>query len=350
MLKKTFVILAAAVFIAGNVATMQAADRVLASVNGEQIFESEFNSIYDPILAQYRQVTPPSEQTDARITELRNSILDQRIDYLLLKQQAKKQGIKATNKEIRDAVAQIKTRFPSEAAFRDELKRENLTNAQFERRVADDIANTNLIRSVVEKQITPPTDAQVRAFYDQVQLKIKGRKTTLPADEDQVAQNVADQIKRLSGPQVRWRMILIADPKGSPAADAKIARDRAQEVKDALRKGDFAQVAAQYSQDETSRQRGGDMGFIAKGDLTATSPALDKALFGLAVNKYTTDPVKTDIGYFFVKVEEKITGRDVTYNDIANQLAEVVYQNEARKAYTAWLNDLKSKSTIKKNA
>jgi parvulin-like peptidyl-prolyl isomerase len=350
MLKKTWIVLVfAAALIAGNVWTAQAADKVLASVNGEPIFESEFNALFNPILAQYRQVSPPAEQTDAKINELRNSVLDQRIDYVLLRQQAKKQGIKVTSKEIRDAVAQIRGRFPSESAFRDELKRENLSNAAFEKRVSDDIANTNLVRSVVEKRITPPTEAQVKAFYDQVQLKLKGRKTNLPPEEDQLAQNVAEQLKRMSGPQVRWRMIFIADPKGSSADVSRVARDKAQTVKDALRKGDFAQVAAQYSEDDPSRQRGGDMGMIAKGDLAAQSPALDKALFNLGVSKYTTDPIKTDDGYFFVKVEEKITGRDITFNDIANQLAEVLYQNEARKVYIVWLDELKSKSSIKKN-
>jgi parvulin-like peptidyl-prolyl isomerase len=350
MSRKVWVVLAAvAVLVAGSFQLSQAADRTLVVVNAEPIFESEFNVIFDPILAQYRQTTPQADQTPARINELRNSILDQRVDYVLIRQQAKKQGIKATSKEIRDAIASIKTRFPTEAAFRDQLKRENLSNAQFEKRVSDDLANTNLVRQTVEKKIAPPTEAQVRDFYDKVQLKLKGRPTGLPPEDDQLTQNIADQLKRVAGPQVRWKMIFIADPKGASADISRQARETVKIVKEDLRKGDFAQVAAQYSQNEESRQRGGDMGVIAKGDLAQQAPAIDKALFNLAAGKYTTDPVKTDDGHYFLKVEEKITGRELAFNEVANQLAEIVYQNEARKVYTVWLDDLKKKSTIKVN-
>jgi parvulin-like peptidyl-prolyl isomerase len=351
MLRKVWVVLAVvAVLVAGNILTALAADKTLAVVNGELIFESEFNAIFNPILAQYRQSTPPAEQTDAKINDLRNSILDQRIDYVLIRQQVKKQNIKPSSKEVRDAIAQIKTRFPSEAAFREELKRENLSTSQFEKRVSDDIANTTLVRQTVEKLIVPPTEAQIRAFYDKVQLKSKGKATGLSPEDDQLAKSVADQLKRASGPQVRWKLIFIASPKNAPADNARIARDTVTLVKDALKKGDFSQVAAQYSQNEESRQRGGDMGVIAKGDLAQASPAIDRALFNLGVGKYTTDPIKTDDGYYFLKVEEKITGTDLSFEQIANQLAEIVYQNEARKAYVVWIADLKKKATIKINA
>jgi parvulin-like peptidyl-prolyl isomerase len=292
---------------------------------------------------------PPAEQTDAKINDLRNSILEQRVDYVLIRQQAKKQGIKASSKEIRDAVAQIKTRFPSEAAFREELRRGNLSNSEFEKNVADDIANTTLMRQTVEAKVQPPTEAQIREFFDKVQLKSKGRPTGLNQEDDQLAQNVADQLKRLSGPQVRWRMILIADPKGAPAETSRLAREKVRQVQEAIKKTDFAQVAAQYSEHEESRQRGGDMGVVAKGDLAQAAPALDRALFNLAQGKFTSSPIKTDDGHYFLKVEEKISGRELTFNDVANQLAEIVYQNEARKIYQTWIADLKSKAQIRRN-
>ena len=38
-----------------------------------------------------------------------------------------------------------------------------------------------------------------------------------------------------------------------------------------------------------------------------------------------------------------------TYDDIKNELAEVVYQQKARDAYDSWVNSLKAKANIKIN-
>jgi parvulin-like peptidyl-prolyl isomerase len=352
MLKRVLtIVVAVVVFIAGNVAISKAAaDRTLASVNGEAIFESEFNSLFEPYLAQYKQFAPPAEQTEERINELRKEVLDQLINRALMRQQAKKQGIKASSKEIRDTITQFKNaNFRSEADFREWLKARKLSNSDFEKEGANDRATNTLLRKIVEGKVQSPTEPQVKDFFDKVQLKLKGRPTGLSQEDDQLVQNIATQLKRVSGPQVEWRMIFVSDPKGAPAETSRLAKEKVKQVQEALKKTDFAQVAAQYSDHEVSRKEGGRMGIVAKGDLTQAAPALDRALFNLAEGKVTSTPIKTDEGHFFLKVDKTQKGRELTFNDVEKDLAELVYQNDVRKFLRVWTDDLRSKAAIRIN-
>ena len=95
-------------------------DKTLAIVNGEPLMSSEFNKILEPMIQQYRAVTPLTEQSDAKLNELKNQILEQKIEQMILIQEAKKQKIKVVKRELDEALSQVKKRFPNEEAFQTE--------------------------------------------------------------------------------------------------------------------------------------------------------------------------------------------------------------------------------------
>ncbi|MDR2709400.1 MAG: SurA N-terminal domain-containing protein [Elusimicrobiota bacterium] len=343
---------AAALIVVIGYSASQAADKTIAVVNGEPIFASDF--LITQAVKQYQELAPQADQTPTKLAEFRETILNQRIDQILILQQAKRDKVTPTRKEVSDRVAQIKTtNFPSEAAFREYLRGLGLSNSEFEKNITDQLTIEAFTRRFAESKITPPTEQQVRQFYDQIQAKAAGKKLNVSTQDDLFITNVTDQLKRLAGPKVRWKLVFVALPPNATPDQQREANARIKDIKDALRKGTaFAQVAAQYSQEDASRQRGGDMGVVLKGDLAQSYPAVDKALFSLGVGKYTTEPIKTDAGYFFVKVEEKEPARDVKdirFDEIGNQLANILYNNQANQALAAWLADVKAKSTIKIN-
>jgi parvulin-like peptidyl-prolyl isomerase len=204
-----------------------------------------------------------------------------------------------------------------------------------------------LVRQSVESKVTPPTVDQVKAFYDKVQIKMKGGETGLLPAEDQLASNLATFLKRASSEQVRLRQIFIALPKDAKPEEKKAALARVENVKKSLKDGEaFADAALKYSEDEASKARGGDLGIVVKGDLL---PEIDKKVFAMAVGDYTKEPVKTDTGYHFLKVEEKRAGKEVTFDEVKNDIGELLYQNEARKTYADWVSGLKAKANITTN-
>ena len=112
MNKKLLLMLVASMFVACNVfAADSDADKTIAVVNNEPIMASEFNKVLIPMLEQYKQSVPASEQTEAKINEFKTALLNQKIEDILLKQEAKKKKIKTSKKELEDGIAQIKKRF-----------------------------------------------------------------------------------------------------------------------------------------------------------------------------------------------------------------------------------------------
>ncbi|MCL2334465.1 MAG: SurA N-terminal domain-containing protein [Endomicrobia bacterium] len=354
MLKKLFAALIVSAFMTGVAvnpalaAGSDIADQTLAVVNGEPIFSSDFNAAFMPMLDQFKQTVPQDQQTEAKVNELKTAVLNQKIEETLLKQEAKKQKIKVSKKEVQDAVDQIKKRFANESEFTAELKKENLSRAEFEKKLEEQLAVMKLVRQSIDSKVKAPTESDVKAFYDKVQTKMKGGETGLSKEDDDLATNLANFMKRMSGEQVRLRQIFVSSPKGAASEQAKASQARVEIVKKELAKGtdDFATLAGKFSEDPASKDKGGDIGIVVKGDLPAE---IDKVVFGMHVGEITKEPVKTERGFHFLRVEEKRASRTFTFDEVKNDIGQLLYQNESKKAYSAWINDLKSKANVKIN-
>jgi parvulin-like peptidyl-prolyl isomerase len=343
--KKFITVLMLAVFLTIDIfASSEIIDKTLAVVNGEPIFASEFNNLFK----QYKNNMPStSNQTPQKENELKDAILNQKIEDVILKQEVKKQKIRVSRKEIEDAMEEIKKVFTNESEFVAELKKENITIAEFEKKLMEQIAITNLVKQAVESKIKMPTEVEAKAFYNKIVTKIKGGKTNLSYEDDLLVEQVADAVKKMSSEQVRIRQIFINCPKNATYDELKAIQAKIATVKKELQKQTFANVAAQYSEDSISRTRKGDLGLVSKSEIT--SPVISSAVFSIKVGDYTKEPIRTDTGYCFIKIEEKHAKKDVSFDNIKNDILEVLYQNNSRQACVEYINNLKSKANIRIN-
>lgn len=76
------------------------------------------------------------------------------------------------------------------------------------------------------------------------------------------------------------------------------AKAKAEEVIEKLKNGeDFSDLAKEYSDDEGTKENGGDLGYFNTGDMVE---AFETAAYALDVNEYTTEPVETEYGYHII--------------------------------------------------
>ena len=76
------------------------------------------------------------------------------------------------------------------------------------------------------------------------------------------------------------------------------AKAKAEEVIEKLKNGeDFSALAKEYSDDEGTKENGGDLGYFNTGDMVET---FETAAYALDVNEYTTEPVETEYGYHII--------------------------------------------------
>jgi parvulin-like peptidyl-prolyl isomerase len=274
--------------------------------------------------------------------------LNQKIDELILLQEAKKQNIKVDKKEIQDVVENQKKSMNnmSDEDFNAELQKSGFSRKEYELRIENNLYFQKLVRQVIEPIVSVPAEEQVREFYNKIYSKLNGSKVGND-QEDAFITQIANQLRRAFSKQVRISQIFVNLPDNAPDADVDAARQKINLITDALSKtNDFASVASQYSDDPASRQRNGDMGFVANGDLI---PSLNDVVFANRVGFITPRPIKTTIGYHFLRIDAESPAREVSFDTVKNDLSNILYQQNVRSTSENYIKDLRTRADIKIN-
>jgi len=127
------------------------------------------------------------------------------------------------------------------------------------------------------------------------------------------------------------RHILIYLSKDADNATEEKALKKANEIREKLLKGaNFEELAKMYSDDTGSKEKGGDLGIIRKGQ---TIPEFEKEIFELKIGEIST-PIKSPYGYHIVKVEEIIPEKIPSFDEVKN-LVEEDYRQEKEEELMA---------------
>jgi peptidyl-prolyl cis-trans isomerase SurA len=224
----------------------------------------------------------------AELAAYRREILSQLIDDELLLQQAiRDTTVKVTDQQVQSgtdaALRQTRAQFQSETEFRQQLQVAGLGTPEEYRRylseqVRRDLMKQQLVQRLQERQeirSVPPTEAEVRAYYEST----KARQPRRPATAS-------------------FRAILV---RPDPTAEAKAAaRAEADSALVELRQGaDFATLARRVSDDPGTREAGGDLGWFRRGRMVAEFEAV---AFRLRPGQ-VSEVVETPFGYHLIQVE-----------------------------------------------
>jgi parvulin-like peptidyl-prolyl isomerase len=212
-----------------------------------------------------------------RFKRLKREALDQLIEQELLWQEARRADAVAPQAEVDAALAQLRTRFPSEAEFTRRLERAGFTARTYEEYLRRLLSISRLVERDVAQRLEV-TDDEVHAAY------------------------AADPMRFARPEEVHLRLILVkADATADGRADARARAERL--LAEASAGGDFAALARSHSGDP-SAPAGGDLGFVARGRL---APPLEEAAFTLAVGA-VSPPIESPEGLHLLKCEDRRGG------------------------------------------
>jgi peptidyl-prolyl cis-trans isomerase D len=112
--------------------------------------------------------------------------------------------------------------------------------------------------------------------------------------------------------------------------DAEVAeiRQKAEDVLKQVKKGaNFEDLAKKYSEDDGSKAKGGDLGWIVEGQ---TVPEFQQAAFSLPKGA-TSDLVKTQYGFHIIKVLDRQTAHTKTFEEVRESILPIVTDQEANQ-------------------
>ncbi len=130
-----------------------------------------------------------------------------------------------------------------------------------------------------------------------------------------------------------------SEPTPLPTPGPRTAEETlalANELRQRLLDGeDFAELAAQYSDDPGSAAQGGDLGWFGRGQMVAP---FEEAAFSLDIDEIS-EPIQTDFGYHIIQVIEK---------DPARPKDEGMLDQERAQAFQTWLNGQLAREDIER--
>jgi peptidyl-prolyl cis-trans isomerase SurA len=270
--------------------------------------------------AEIEQAVRP-EQAAATREEFRKGLVDDMINELLIKDRADRLNISVTDSDVKDAIERLKQQhgIGSDEQFEASLRNSGLTRAEMESRLRETLIQQKVFARELRNR-SDMTDAELRDRYNR--------------EKDQY---------RLPE-RAHLREIVVLKPEGE--ARLAEARQRAAEIAEAARKPgtDFQQVASTMSESGT-RDKGGDLGEVAKGDLV---PELDKAVFS-APNGTVLGPLETKSAWHIILVEQRLPSEVPAFESVKDRLRRDATEETYQRDYKNYLDALRKDAFVQVN-
>jgi peptidyl-prolyl cis-trans isomerase C len=288
---------------------------VVARVNGEEIKKVELIKGAQQAQAQLAQMGQrPSSQGKQFFRE----VLDTMIAQILLEQEAKKQGVTASEEEAKQQVEGLRRSMPGEA-FQQALQSEGMTEAELVASVREQLAARKYLQSQVADvpQVSPE---EARAWY----------------------QSHPEQVQQPEG--VRARHILVAAEANAPEAEKQKARQEAEDLLARARKGeDFAALAAEHSDDPGSKVRGGELPWFSRGQMV---PPFEQAAFALKEPNELSPVVESPFGYHVIQLLERKEPQPIPFEQVRERIAAGLRQEKQQEKVSRHVSSLREKAKV----
>jgi len=292
-------------------------DGIAAVVNGDVITYSEVRSVSAPREKLLRSQYAGDELVN-KIKETRQAALQDLIDRQLIIQAFKKESYQIPDHFVDERLHEIiQESFGGDRnTFIKTLEAQNYTLGEFkkletERMIVQAMRSKNVKRNTI---ISP---TKVEEYYKEHRNEFTSKE------------------------QIKLRMIMI--PSHVDSGNSAAQKAMAEEILGKLANGaEFDRTAQIYSEDST-RDLGGDWGWIERKTLAAP---LEKMAFNLPVGRVSSI-VEFSGNYYILKIDDKRGGKTRSLAEVRPEIEKKLIQLEAQHLQERWLASLRSKAYIR---
>lgn len=232
-----------------------------ARVNGQPVYLADYQMELDRYKASLiaQGIDLESEEGQTRLTESRDQILDALIEQALIEQDAARTGVTVSDARVKQQLQEMADETGGEEALLAKLAEWGETYESTHATVRAQLLGTTMVERAVSA--VPESAEHVRAQH------------------------------------------ILVD-----------TAEKARQLRAQLENGvDFATLATQHSQDSTTRDYGGDLGYFPRGVLAISE--VEEAAFSLQPGEIS-DVVASRLGYHIVLVAEREPDRPIAVDDL----------------------------------
>jgi peptidyl-prolyl cis-trans isomerase C len=283
---------------------------IVARVNGTEIRRSALLNRAAAIKEQL-----PASQVGA---DFYQRVLDDMVGGELLYQSVEKKGLAPTALEIDAEVEAQRGRLGGDEGLGKALEAQGLTIDDLRLELTKEVGIQKLIERDFVPTITVSAEEK-RKFYDEN----------------------ASSMQRPD--QFRAAHILIAVPENAAPETKEEARKKAGALRSLLDSGqDFAELARKNSGDPGSKDSGGELPWMSKGQ---TVPPFEAAAMALAPGE-TSGVVETQFGFHIIKLHEKRTAGVMPFEEVEGRIDEFLKRRGLQQKIDTEIQTLKAQGKV----
>ena len=286
---------------------------IAVSVDGKVLKKSDLDKDVQERFNIIKNKVPSDKQKELK-ENLRKQLVEVFIMKTLLSTEVEKRKIEVSNEEVSKAMDSIKASIPPNVKIDEFLKENKITNEDITLAV-----KIEKFKNMEVGQKAKPTEKEISKFYNDNREKLF----------DQPA-------------SVHVRHILVAVKKDDDVKTKAQKKEKIENLRKQLLGGsDFAELARKNS-DCPSKDVGGDLSYIKKGQMVKE---FESAAF--SQEKNAIGPViTTQYGYHIVQVLDKKPEKKVTLNEVKEKISSYLEQRKKMEVFNEILKKIREQAKI----
>ncbi len=284
----------------------------VATVNGQSVNSHRFYEELDKT-AKHGAKIP-----EARLSRIRENILNRLIEEELIKQSVKSENIKVSDKEIDKAFKEYREKFKSDDQFANYLKHGKHTEESIRDRIRQ---KKNLEKLIDKKGSMKVSKTEISEFYEKNKVFYKQKEA------------------------IHAKHILFMLKPDAEAAEEEEVLNKIKRIEKLLRRGiDFSLLAKENSEGPTA-PKGGDLGFFSRGQMVKPFEDVAFALKPGEISKR----VRTRFGYHIIQVVERKEEHQKPLKEVQAQIRASLKNKKFFQERRRVLDLLKADAKIENN-
>ncbi|MGZ5341052.1 MAG: peptidyl-prolyl cis-trans isomerase [Solirubrobacterales bacterium] len=280
----------------------------VASVDGDGISQAQFDRALQQAALQQgvEDVPAPGDQ---QYDALRDQAMGDLLDVAWIQKEAEEQGVSVSDRQVQTQLEQTKKQnFKTDAEYQKFLETSGYTQEDVDLRI-----KLQLLSQMIQQKLTTDapkvSDSEVEDFYNQNKAQFEQ-----PETRD-------------------IRIVLTKDQAQADEAKKALEADNSD--------ASWQKVAAEFSTDEASKDKGGVRAGVTAGVLEGD---LDGQVFD-AEQDTVLGPVQTPLGFYVFQVDKITPGGAQPLSAVQAQLKQQLQAQAQQESFSAFIEDYRAKWT-----